>query len=47
MRNRLEAQEHAKAALQLAAEHMKWYHDKYVQQVPFKVGDKVMLNLKD
>ena len=47
MRNRLEAQEHAKAALQLAAERMKWYHDKYVQQVPFKVGDKVMLNLKD
>ena len=26
---------------------MKWYYDKGVQNVPFKVGDKVLLNLKD
>jgi len=39
--------EQAKAALTLAAERMKWYYDKKVQSVPFKVGDKVLLNLKD
>jgi len=42
-----EALEQAKAALTLAAERMKWYYDKKVQSVPFKVGDKVLLNLKD
>ena len=47
MRTRHQAQEHAKAALNLAAERMKWYYDKGVQSVPFKVGDKVLLNLKD
>ena len=47
MRDRQEAQEHAKAALTLAAERMKWYYDEKVQSVPFKVGDKVLLNLKD
>lgn len=47
MRRRHEAQEQAKAALNLAAERMKWYYDKGVQSVPFKVGDKVLLNLKD
>ena len=47
MRQRHEAQEQAKAALVLAAERMKWYYDKGVQNVPFKVGDKVLLNTKD
>lgn len=47
MQKRQDAQEQAKAALQLAAERMKWYYDKGVQSVPFKVGDKVLLNLKD
>jgi len=42
-----EALEQAKAALTLAVERMKWYYDKKVQSVPFKVGDKVLLNLKD
>jgi len=44
---RQEALEQAKAALTLAVERMKWYYDKKVQSVPFKVGDKVLLNLKD
>ena len=26
---------------------MKWYYDKSVQKVPFKAGDKVMLDLRD
>jgi len=39
--------EQAKAALTLAAERMKWYYDKKVQSIPFKVGNKVLLNLKD
>lgn len=26
---------------------MKWYYDQTVQNVPFKVGNKVLLNLKD
>lgn len=47
MKTRIEAQEQAKAALSLAAERMKWYFDKNVQKVPFKVGDLVLLNLKD
>jgi hypothetical protein len=34
-------------ALELAAEQMKWYYDKNVQKVPFKVRDQVMLDLKD
>jgi len=42
-----EALEQAKAALTLAAERMKWYYDKKVQSVPFKIGDKVLLNLKN
>jgi len=33
--------------LSLAAERMKWYYDQKVQDVPFKVGDKVLLSLKD
>ena len=44
---RQEALEQTKAALTLTAERMKWYYDKKVQSVPFKVGDKVLLNLKD
>ena len=44
---RQEALEQAKAALSLAAERMKWYYDRKVQDVPFKVGDKVLLSLKD
>ena len=47
MKTRHEAQEQAKAALELAAERMKWYYDKGVQNVPFKVGQKVLLTLKD
>jgi len=42
-----EALEQAKAALTLAVERMKWYYDQKVQSIPFKVGDKVLLNLKD
>ncbi|PSS36997.1 hypothetical protein PHLCEN_2v1139 [Hermanssonia centrifuga] len=45
--NRQQAQEQAKAALKLAAEQMKWYYDQGVQKVPFKVGDKVLLDLRD
>jgi len=44
---RQEALEQAKAAFTLAAERMKWYYNKKVQSVPFKVGNKVLLNLKD
>jgi len=44
---RQEALEQAKAALTLAAERIKWYYDKKVQSIPFKVGNKVLLNLKD
>jgi len=42
-----EALEQAKAALTLAVERMKWYYDQKVQSILFKVGDKVLLNLKD
>jgi len=42
-----EALEQAKAALSLAAERIKWYYDQKVQDVSFKVGDKVLLSLKD
>ena len=31
----------------MAADRMKWYYDKGIQNVPFKVRDKVLLNLKD
>jgi len=44
---RQEALEQAKAALTLAVEKMKWYYNKKVQSILFKVGDKVLLNLKD
>ena len=39
--------EQAKAALTLAVERIKWYYDQKVQSIPFKVGNKVLLNLKD
>ena len=44
---RQEVLEQAKAALSLVAERMKWYYDQKVQEVPFKVSDKVLLSLKD
>ncbi|KAL7280515.1 hypothetical protein ACG7TL_005447 [Trametes sanguinea] len=44
---RQQAQDQGKAALALAAERMKWYYDQGVQKVPFKVGDKVLLDLRD
>lgn len=47
VQQRVEAQEQAKAALKLAAERMKWYYDKGVKNIPWKAGDKVMLNLRD
>lgn len=45
--SRVQAQEKARAALQLAADRMKWYYDKSIQKVPFKVGHKVMLDLRN
>lgn len=47
VQQRFEAQEKAKAALKLAAEQMKWYYDKGVKKIPWKAGDKVMLDLRD
>jgi len=44
---RQEALEQAKAALTLTVERIKWYYDKKVQSIPFKVGNKALLNLKD
>ena len=44
---RHKALEQAKAALTLAAEKMKQYYNKKVQSISFKVGNKVLLNLKD
>ena len=41
-----EALEQAKAAFTLAAERMKQYYDQKVQSILFKVGDKMLLNLK-
>lgn len=45
--NRVEAREQAQASLVLAAERMKWYYDQHKAEVPFKVGDKVLLKGKD
>jgi len=42
-----EALEQAKVALTLAAERIKWYYNQKVQSILFKVGDKVLLNLKN
>ncbi|KAJ3001260.1 hypothetical protein NUW54_g6545 [Trametes sanguinea] len=44
---RQQAQDQAKAVLVLAAEQMKWYYNQGVQKVPFKLGDKVLLDLWD
>jgi len=41
------ALEQAKVAFTLAVERMKWYYDKKVQSASFKVGNKILLNLKD
>jgi len=42
-----EALEQAKVALTLVVERIKWYYDQKVQSILFKVGDKVLLNLKN
>ena len=42
---RQEALEQSKAALTFAVERIKWYYDKKVQSIPFKVGDKVLLKV--
>jgi len=47
MYKRHKALEQAKAAFTLAVERMKWYYNKKVQSILFKVGNKVLLNLKD
>jgi len=44
---RQEALEQTKATFTLVVEKIKCYYDKKVQSVPFKVGNKVLLNLKD
>lgn len=44
---RAKAQEQAKAALALAAERMKWYYDLGTQAITFKVGNKVLLDMRD
>ena len=44
---RQEAQEQAQAALSVAAERMKWYFDQHKQDVPFKVGDHVLIKGTD
>ena len=43
----MNAQKKAKAALELAAKWIKQYYNQSVQKVPFKKGDKVLLNLRD
>ena len=45
--HRSEAQEQAKAALEVSASWMKWYFDEKKGEVPFKVGDLVLLKGKD
>lgn len=44
---RKEAQEQAKAALTLAAERMKWYYNQHIAKVPFKQGDRVMIDTRN
>ena len=36
-----------KAVLTLAAECMKWYYNKGVQLISFKVGDLILLKMKN
>ena len=38
-----EAQEQAQASLTLAAERFKWYYDLHHGEIPFHVGDRVLL----
>ena len=45
--NCTEAKEQAQAPLALATEQMKWYYNKHKSEVPFKVGNKVLLKSKD
>src|SRR5258708_3412033 len=48
MRQLDHAQEEAKAALEWAADNMKWYYDQNHQTVPeYKVGDKAWLSLQN
>ena len=47
MKAQLEAQEQVKAALTLAAEYIKWYYNKDIQLIPFKVSNLVLLKIKD
>jgi len=42
-----EALEQVKAAFTLAVERIKWYYDQKVQSILSKVGNKMLLNLKD
>ena len=44
---RSQAQEKAKAALLVAQKRAKWYFDKKKKEIPFSVGDQVMVNLRD
>lgn len=46
-KDRAEAREQAMAALVLAAERAKWYFDLHKSEVPFKVGDQVMIKGRD
>jgi len=39
--------EQVKAAFTLAVERIKWYYDQKVQSILSKVGNKMLLNLKD
>jgi len=39
--------EQTKAAFTFVVKRIKWYYDQKVQSIPFKVSDKVLLNLKD
>lgn len=43
---RWSAQEQAKAAMKLAAERWSWYYDQHKRSVPFKVGDKVLVDAR-
>lgn len=44
---RKDAREQASAALVAANERMKWYFDLHKSEMPFKIGDQVMLHGKD
>ena len=46
-KDRKEAREQAQSALVLAADNAKWYFDEHKKEVPFKVGDFVLLKGKN